>query len=209
VPLSPRFLALLEAEGLEGKRALDLGCGAGRLTLWLAPRVKQAVGLDRNSLAIAEARQLAADMRLGNVEFHESDVDREEYGRWQPDLVAAHLCASDAMVERAGRVLAPGQCLAMVAFHVDQWRETGKVSRFAYDEARMERTLRANGFVPDTIEVEREVTRFTSVEEGLAVAVGLEDKWRADGRWFRYIAFLEEGGRVLTRAHLIVKARRS
>ena len=209
MPLSPRFLALLEAEGLEGKRALDLGCGAGRLTLWLAPRVKQAVGLDRNSLAIAEARQLAADMRLGNVEFHESDVDREEYGRWQPDLVAAHLCASDAMVERAGRVLAPGQCLAMVAFHVDQWRETGKVSRFAYDEARMERTLRANGFVPDTIEVEREVTRFTSVEEGLAVAVGLEDKWRADGRWFRYIAFLEEGGRVLTRAHLIVKARRS
>ena len=209
MPLSPRFLALLEAEGLKGKRALDLGCGAGRLTLWLAPRVKQAVGLDRNSLAIAEARQLAADMRLGNVEFHESDVDREEYGRWQPDLVAAHLCASDAMVERAGRVLAPGQCLAMVAFHVDQWRETGKVSRFAYDEARMERTLRANGFVPDTIEVEREVTRFTSVEEGLAVAVGLEDKWRADGRWFRYIAFLEEGGRVLTRAHLIVKARRS
>jgi len=209
VPLSPRFLALLEAEGLEGKRALDLGCGAGRLTLWLAPRVKQVVGLDRNPLAIAEARRLAADMCLGNVEFHESDVDREEYGRWQPDLVTAHLCASDAIVERAARVLAPGQCLAMVAFHVDQWRETGKVSRFAYDEARMERTLRANGLRPDTIEVEREVTRFTSVEEGLAVAVGLEDKWRADGRWFRYIAFLEQGGRSLTRAHLIVKARRS
>jgi len=209
VPLSPRFLALLEAEGLEGKRALDLGCGAGRLTLWLAPRVKQVVGLDRNPLAIAEARRLAADMRLGNVEFHESDVDREEYGRWQPDLVTAHLCVSDAIVERAGRVLAPGQCLAMVAFHVDQWRETGKVSRFAYDEGRMERTLRANGLRPDTIEVEREVTRFTSVEEGLAVAVGLEDKWRADGRWFRYIAFLEQGGRSLTRAHLIVKARRS
>jgi len=148
-------------------------------------------------------------MRLGNVEFHESDVDREEYGRWQPDLVTAHLCVSDAIVERAGRVLAPGQCLAMVAFHVDQWRETGKVSRFAYDEARMERTLRANRLVPDTIEVEREVTCFNSVEEGLAVAVGLEDKWRADGRWFRYIAFLEQGGRALTRAHLIVKARRS
>jgi hypothetical protein len=31
----------------------------------------------------------------------------------------------------------------------------------------------------------------------------------ADGRWFRYIKFLEEGGRTLTRAHLIVKARRS
>jgi hypothetical protein len=103
----------------------------------------------------------------------------------------------------------PSQCLALVAFHVDQWRETGKVSRFAYDEARMERVLRAAGFVPEVIEVEREVAHFDSVEQGLAAAVGLEDKWRADGRWFLYIAFLEQGGRTLTRAHLIVKARRS
>jgi SAM-dependent methyltransferase len=209
VPLSPRFLALIAAEGLEGKRALDLGCGTGRLTLWLAPRVKHAIGLDRDTRARAEARRLADEARLTNVEFHEADVDREEYTRWQPDLITAHLCASDAIVERAGRTLAPRHCLAMVAFHVDQWRETGKVSRFAYDETRMERVLRAVGFIPDVIEVEREVAHFASVEEGLAAAVGLEDKWRADGRWFRFIAFLEQGGRTLTRAHLIVKARRS
>ena len=207
--LSPRLLALLAAEGLEALRVLDVGCGTGRLTLWLAPRVKHVSGLDRDPAAIQEARRLAGAMRLSNVEFHEADVEREEYERWQPDLVAAHLCASDAIIERAGRALAPGQCLAMVAFHVEQWKETGKVSRFAYDEARIERALRFHGFAPEAIEVEREVTRFASVEAGLAAAVGLEDKWRADGRWFRYIAFLEEGGRTLTRAHLIVKARRS
>jgi SAM-dependent methyltransferase len=206
--LSPRFLALLEAEGLEGKRALDVGCGAGRLTLWLAPRVKHAVGLDRDPRALADARRLAGEAGFTNVEFHEADVEREEYARWQPNLVTAYLCASDAIVERAGRALAPGQCLAMVAFHVDQWRETGKVSRFAYDESRIERVLRASGFLPEVIEVASDVLRFASVEEGLAAAVGLEDKWRSDGRWFRYIAFLEEGGRTLTRAHLIVKARR-
>jgi SAM-dependent methyltransferase len=209
VSLSPRFLALLAAEGLEGKRALDVGCGSGRLTLWLAPRVKHAVGLDRDAHALAEARRRAAAAGLGGVEFHEADVEREEYGRWQPDLITAHLCASDAIIERAGRALAPGQGLAMVAFHVDQWRETGKVSRFAYDESRMERALRSGGFLPEVIEVEADVLRFGSVEEGLAAAVGLEDKWRSDGRWFRYIAFLEEGGRTLTRSHLIVKARRS
>ena len=207
--LSPRFLALLEAEGLEGKRTLDVGCGAGRVTLWLAPRVKHAVGLDRDPRALADARRLAGEAGFINVEFHEADVEREEYARWQPNVVTAYLCASDAIVERAGRALAPGQCLAMVAFHVDQWRETGKVSRFAYDESRMERVLRASGFLPEVIEVESDVLRFASVEEGLAAAVGLEDKWRSDGRWFRYIAFLEEGGRTLTRAHLIVKARRS
>ena len=207
--LSPRFLAALAAEELEALRVVDAGCGSGRLTLWLAPRVKHAIGLDRDSAAIRDARRLAGSARLSNVEFHEADVEREEYDRWQPDLVTAYLCASDAIIERAGRALTPGQCLAMVAFHVEQWKETGKVSRFAYDETRMERALRFHGFAPETMEVEREVTGFTSVEEGLAAALGLEDKWRADGRWFRYIKFLEEGGRTLTRAHLIVKARRS
>lgn len=207
--LSPRFLSLLAAEGLEGKRVLDVGCGAGRLTLWLASRAKHAVGLDRDARALAEGRRLAGESGLANVQFDEADVEREEYERWQPDLVTAYLCASDAIIERTGRALPPGNCLGLVAFHVDQWQETGKVSRFAYDEARMERALRASGFLPEVMEVERDVARFRSVEEGLAAAVGLEDKWRSDGRWFRYIAFLEQGGRTLTRAHLIVKARRS
>ena len=96
----------------------------------------------------------------------------------------------------------------MVAFHVDQWQETGKVSRFAYDEARMRTALERAGLAVETLEVEREVQRFASVEEALAAAVGLEERWRADGRWFRYIDFLEEGGRTLTRSHLIAKARR-
>jgi ubiquinone/menaquinone biosynthesis C-methylase UbiE len=209
VTVSPRFLALLAAEGLEGKRALDVGCGEGRVTRWLAPRVKHAVGLDRDAGALGQARRLAKDAGIANVEFHTADVEREEYERWQPELVTAHLCASDAIVERSARALAPGRCLAMVAFHVEQWKETGKVSRFAYDEARMERALRFHGFVPEVLEVERETTHFSSVAEGLAAAVGLEDRWRADGRWFRYITFLEEGGRTLTRAHLIIKARRS
>jgi SAM-dependent methyltransferase len=209
VPISPRFLALLAAEGIEGARALDVGCGSGRLTLWLAPRVKHVVGLDRDRAALREARRLAEAAGLSNAEFHEADVEGEEYDRWQPDFVTAHLCASDAIIERAGRALCAGQCLTMVAFHVDQWKETGKVSRFAYDEGRMERALRFHGFAPEVLECERDVARFGSVEAGLAAAVGLEDRWRADGRWFRYIAFLEEGGRTLTRAHLIVKARRS
>jgi SAM-dependent methyltransferase len=209
VSVSPRFLALLTAEGLEGKRALDVGCGQGRVTRWLAPRVKHAVGLDRDAAALETARRLAEGAGIANVEFHAADVEREEYERWRPELVTAHLCASDAIIERSARALAPGQCLSMVAFHVEQWKETGRVSRFAYDGVRMERALRFHGFAPEVLEVERETTRFASVAEGLAAAVGLEDKWRADGRWFRFLAFLEEGGRTLTRAHVIVKARRS
>jgi SAM-dependent methyltransferase len=207
--VSPRFLDLLAREPLRDGRVLDVGCGSGRLSLALAPIARWVVGLDRDAAAIEEARRRAAVAGLGNVEFHEADVEAEPYSPWHPDLVTAHLCASDAIIERAGAALRPGNALAMVAFHVDQWKETGRVSRFAYDEARMRTALQERGFAVEALEVEREVRRFGSVEEGLAAAVGLEDRWRTDGRWFRYIAFLESGGRTLTRSHLLVKARRA
>ncbi|HWN17097.1 MAG TPA: methyltransferase domain-containing protein [Candidatus Dormibacteraeota bacterium] len=207
--VSPRFLDLLGGEPLAGHRVLDVGCGAGRLSLALAPVAGWVVGLDRDAPALEEARRRAAAGGLANVEFHEADVEAAPYEPWRPDLVTAHLCASDAIIERAAAALRPGTCLAMVAFHVDQWKETGRVSRFAYDEARMRAALEERGFTVEALEVEQEVRRFASVEEGLAAAVGLEDRWRTDGRWFRYIAFLESGGRTLTRSHLLAKARRA
>ena len=88
-------------------------------------------------------------------------------------------------------------------------RETGRPSRFAYDEDRLRRLLAACGLVVEHVEVERHVQQFGSVEEALASAIGLEEKWRSDGRWFRYVKFLEEGGRTLTRALLIATARRA
>jgi predicted TPR repeat methyltransferase len=206
--VSARFLDLLVREPLDRSRILDVGCGAGRLSLALAPAAKWVVGLDRETPLIQEARQRAAAAHLTTVEFHEVAVEAATYEGWRPDLITAHLCASDAIIERAARALAPGACLAMVSFHVDQWKETGKVSRFAYDETRMRAALESRGFAVEALEVERDVRRFDSVEEGLAAAVGLEDRWRADGRWFRYIAFLESGGRTLTRSHLLVKARK-
>ena len=206
--VSPRFLDLLAGEPLSDSRVLDVGCGSGRLSLALAPVARAVVGLDRDAAAIEEARRRAAAAGLANVEFHEADVEVELYERWRPDLVTAHLCASDAIIECAAAALRPGHCLAMVAFHVDQWKETGRVSRFAYDRARMRTRLEGAGFRVEALEVEREERRFGSVEEGLAAAIGLEDRWRTDGRWFRYIAFLESGGRTLTRSHLLVKARR-
>lgn len=206
--ISPRFLDILAAQDLADKRVLDLGCGWGRLSLALARQACHVVGLDRDPALIREGRARVEAARLGNVDLHEADVEREEYDRWEPDLVTAHLCASDAIIERASRVLAPGCGLGMVAFHVDQWRETGKVSRFAYDEARMDASLRRAGLIPEVVEVEREVRTFASVEEGLAAAVSLQDRWKSDGRWHRYLRYLEEGGRTLTRSHLIVMARR-
>src|SRR5262249_53741686 len=160
VGISPRFLTLLTEEGLAGRRVLHVGCGWGRLALAMAPLAGCVIGIDRDAAAITEAERRARAARLSNVEFHVGDVEREEYDRWEPTLVTAHLCVADSIVARASRALCSGGVLGMVAFHVDQWCETGKVSRFAYDEARMESVLRAAAFEPEVIEVEREINHF-------------------------------------------------
>jgi len=187
---------------------LDIGTGRGRLALALAPRCRRVIGLDHDAGAIEEARRQAAAAGLVNAEFEMVDVETVEYAPFAPDVVTAHLYMSSPLVERAARALPPRGVLAVVAFHVDQWRETGRVSRFAYDEERMRSLLQVHGFAVERLELERDVRTFASVEEALAAVIGLEERWRSDGRWVRYLKYLEEGGRTLTRSQLLVKARR-
>jgi SAM-dependent methyltransferase len=206
--VSPAFWSLVTSESLGELTILDVGTGTGRVGWALAPLARHVIAVDRDVAAIDEARRRAAAAGLVNVECVVGDVETSEYTAFGPDLITAHLCMSDAIVERAARALAPGRVFAFVAFHTDQWRETGRPSRFAYDEARARRALTAAGFAVEHLEVEQEVQRFASVEEALAAAISLAERWKSDGRWFHYVRFLEEGGRTLTRSHLIGKARR-
>jgi ubiquinone/menaquinone biosynthesis C-methylase UbiE len=202
---------LLLPEPLRDATVLDVGTGTGRLALALAPLCKYVLGVDRERDAIDEARRRADAAGISNASFVVADADAVDYRSLPPEvprLVTAHLFLSDALIERSARVLPTGGVLAVVGFHVDQWKETGRVSRFAYDEDRMRQLLDTHGFVVEHLAVEREVQRFGSVEEALAAAIGLQERWKSDGRWVRYIKFLEDGGRTLTRSHLIVKARR-
>jgi ubiquinone/menaquinone biosynthesis C-methylase UbiE len=213
--VSARYWALLQAEPLGSAEVLDVGTGNGRIALAVAPLSRRVLGIDRDSAALAEARRRAAERGIDNVEF--ADVDAEALADYvgltstckRPSLVLAHLCMSEAIISAAARTLDPGQALAFVAFHVDQWRETGRRSRFAYDEDEARRQLELHGFTVEHLEVEQDVQRFETVEQGLAAAIGLAEKWKTDGRWFHYIKFLEEGGRTLTRSHLVAKARRT
>jgi SAM-dependent methyltransferase len=207
--ISPVFLRLLQAEPLATMSVLDVGTGAGRLALALAPHCRRVVGIDHEPSQIDEARRRAAEAGLDNVEFVVADAEQVDFAfHGRPDLVAAHLYLADSLVEKAGKALARDGVLAFVGFHVDQWQETGRRSRFAYDEARVRRLLAASDFAVEHLQVEREVKTFDSVAQALAAVVAFEDRWRVDGRWFRYISYLEGGGRQLTRASIVVKARR-
>lgn len=212
--VSPRFWALLCEERLKDVAVLDVGTGSGRLALALAPSCRCVVGIDRDAEAIEEATRRAKGRHLANVDFLVLDAEApENYDAVMteprhPGLIVAHLCVSDRIIQNSSRSLGSGQALALVAFHTDQWLETGRRSRFAYDEDKARRVLTDCGFVVQHLEVEREVRRFDSVEAALAAAIGLQERWKTDGRWFHYMRFLEEGGRTLTRSHLIVKARK-
>jgi SAM-dependent methyltransferase len=213
--VSARYWALLCAEPLADAEVLDVGTGAGRVAIAIAPHCRRVLGIDRDATALGDARRLAAARHLTNVEFAEVDAEaRQDYvnltATWKrPTLVVAHLCMSEPIIAAAARTLDAGQRLAFVALHVDQWRETGRRSRFAYDADEARRQLEGHGFAVEDLEVEQDVQRFETVEQGLAAAIGLAEKWKSDGRWFHYIKFLEDGGRTLTRSHLLVRARRT
>ena len=213
--VSARYWALLQAERLGGAEVLDVGTGTGRIALAVAPHCRRVLGIDRDAAALAEARRRALETGAANVEFADVNAEaRADYlgltPTWKrPTVVVAHLCMSEAIIAAAARTLAAGEVLAFVALHVDQWRETGRRSRFAYDADEARRQLELHGFAVEDLEVEQDVQRFESVEQGLAAAIGLSEKWKSDGRWFHYIKFLEDGGRTLTRSQLVVKARRT
>lgn len=54
-------------------RALDFGCGVGRLTLALAKEFDAVVGLDISDAMLAEAKRNAAVENVGNASFFPSD----------------------------------------------------------------------------------------------------------------------------------------
>jgi SAM-dependent methyltransferase len=188
---------------------LDVGTGTGRLALALAPRARRVVGLDTDASALAEARRRAGQAGLDHVRFVVADAEEADYrALGRPDVVVAHLCMSEAIVTRAAAALEPGGVLAFAAFHVDQWHETGRVSRFACAEDRARAVLDGAGFVVERMEVERTVTRFASAEGGRAHTAGCRARWERDGRWAGWEAFLAGGGRTLTESRLVVFARR-
>ena len=91
---------------------------------------------------------------------------------------------------------------------MDQWRETGHVSRFAYDEERARDVVRAAGFRVEKLEVERTVAGFESADEALRATERVRAKWEESGRWAGWERFVADGGRTLTQSRLVLLARR-
>ncbi|MBQ7568841.1 class I SAM-dependent methyltransferase [bacterium] len=70
----PDSLLLENWHRLEGPRILDVACGEGRNSLFLASKGFQVTGIDRSPTAIAKARQWASEASL-NPDFICWDLD--------------------------------------------------------------------------------------------------------------------------------------
>ena len=208
--LSPGLLDVIRADCHSERNVLDVGCGQGRLALAIAPDARWVIGLDRDEDAIAQAALVAKERGIVNVEFRVADAETSDYRRLgRPiQMVAAHLCMSDAIIERAADGLSAGDPLVFAAFHIDQWKETAKVSRFAYSEDRLRQILGRTGFSVEHLQVECHVRQFASEAEAMQTLAHLRPRWESDGRWGSYLAYLSAGGRELTQSRVVVKARR-
>jgi SAM-dependent methyltransferase len=106
--------------GLPIGRALDLGCGEGADSVWLAERGWNVVRVDISDTALQRARS-AAEARgvLGRIDFQQHDLSAT-FPDGEFDLVSAHFFHSTLPLDRtrvflrAAEALKPGGTLLIV-----------------------------------------------------------------------------------------------
>jgi SAM-dependent methyltransferase len=99
-----------------GERVLDLGSGAGTDSLIAAQMVGEhgsVNGVDMTPEMLAKARQAAAEMGVGNVEFVEAEAERLPFPDESFDVVISNgvidlIPDKDAVFDELFRVLRPG-----------------------------------------------------------------------------------------------------
>lgn len=111
----PTPLVVETGKKLTPGKALDLACGAGRNTLWLAGHGWDVTAVDGASEAIDILRRSATERGL-TVETHIADLEKDEFeitpSRW--DLIAITYYMQRNLFEPAKRGVKPGGILLAI-----------------------------------------------------------------------------------------------
>ncbi len=121
-------------------RGLDLGCGYGRTSIYMAQKGWQVDGVDYIPQAIAEAKKRAAEAAVGDrINFHTASVTKLDFLSGPYDLAVDIGCmhafaGTELSAYRDGlaRLLAPGAIYLLFA-HLHT--ETAEPSRWIKEEA--------------------------------------------------------------------------
>lgn len=118
-PLNPAAELVPFLEKLPPGRALDLACGSGRHSSWLADRGWQVTGVDRIAEPLDGVTTIRADLERG-----EYRIEPDAWGviicwlYWQPDLIPSIA----AGVKRGGVVAMAGKTTGRFAVSLEEIR---------------------------------------------------------------------------------------
>lgn len=116
-------------EGRVGGRVLELGCGTGKNTGWLAARAARLIACDFSAAMLARAKE-----RVSGVEFHLGDIRRDwpvdEVDVIVIDLVLEHIEDLAPVFAQAREKLAVGGLFFVCEFHPFK-QYAGKQARYA------------------------------------------------------------------------------
>lgn len=117
---NPNRVLVTETSSLPVGRALDLGCGEGADSIWLAEHGWRVTGLDISATALERARREAESRGVSRS----TTWLQQDLSTWEPteeyDLVSAHFLHSPVELPReriladAARAVAPGGTLLIV-----------------------------------------------------------------------------------------------
>jgi len=120
----PNVALVRETADLAPGTALDLGCGEGADSIWLATQGWQVTGVDVSRVALDRAAEHATAAGVtARVSWERHDLDLS-FPAGEFDLVSAHFFHSPvaphraAVLRRASEAVAPGGVLLIVS-HVD------------------------------------------------------------------------------------------
>ncbi len=114
-------LALLPDE-LAGQRVLDLACGNGRITPWLAERGARMTGVELSDGLLEQARQVEASRPLG-IRYLQGDATNTQWWDGEPfDGVLCHMALMDiddlaGALSTVAAVLVPGGWFSFSILH--------------------------------------------------------------------------------------------
>jgi len=173
----PEIVAFIENKSTTG-RALDLGCGTGTNSIYLAQHGFNVVGVDFSSKAIATARAKAQRANL-EIDFRVADVTRlESLGLREPfdfvlDIGCLHAIDAAGRARYAdgiSRMTHPGSIFMLYAFSPRAENEPGHLLQ-----------LRNVGITPEEVQqLFRQEFTLERVEHG-----GDRDQRKSAWYWFK------------------------
>lgn len=133
---SPTPLLIETASHLKPGKALDLACGTGRNSLWLAKHGWSVTAVDASTAAIDALRTRASQSGL-NIDARESDLEQGEYSiePSSSDLIAICYYLQRDLFEPAKGGVAPGGILLAIV-HITEPGEEPTHSRARPGELR-------------------------------------------------------------------------